>query len=296
MLTRESSCLGLQGPKQLLPLGPLHSLEGPRGSTAQNLRESHLGKPRRHTKVRDLSKNSAVARFWKHVTACLRIAALDACMCTASVQRRSRGAPMRAKRRQGLRLSRVAVIVLGCHSLVRHRRRSRSPKTKRKNLENNSRNPKLECGRLCDRTFFRPPRLLSAACGWRLRTVAVWRRLHAPTDKETAARRPERRMLSSRCATRTGERFWILCKVFYRENCLQFVGMLLCKCNSHAFSAAFLMPSQNGEPSEVSSALPEQRNEAGVFFHGSGTRSSSRRPSLADVSVANAVEKSSCAV
>ena len=39
--------------------------------------------------------------------------------------------------------------------------------------------------------LYRPPRLPSAACGWRLLTVAVWRRLHAPTDEGIAARRPE---------------------------------------------------------------------------------------------------------
>ena len=103
----------------------------------------------------------------------------------------------------------------------------------------NRRNSKLECRRSARQDLYRPPRLPSAACGWRLGTVAVWRRLQCAVGQRNGrqtsgnagcCRRDARRERES--ASRSFARSFtgrILYNLF---------GMDLSECNAHAFSAA----------------------------------------------------------
>ena len=84
------------------------------------------------------------------------------------------------------------------------------------------------------------------------------------------------RILSPGCATRTGERFWMPCKEFYRGSSLQFVAILLTECNAHAFSAA--SPTRFSERRTVRSQLRVARaEERGGTFSLAGSARTLRR-------------------
>ena len=145
---------------------------------------------------------------------------------------------------QDLRLPRVAVVFLRCHSGVGHVVASRSQQKQA------AKTRKLECGRACDRTFIGRLGCRGAAAsgGSELSPFggACMRRRaeNWPSDGQ------KRRILSSVCATRTGERSWLLCNVFYRQVSLQLVRILSSRCNSQAFPRLFCGESPNGEPFE----------------------------------------------
>ena len=161
----------------------------------------------------------------------------------------------------------------------------------------NRRNSKLECRRSARQDLYRPPRLPSAACGWRLGTVAVRRRLHAPPDKETAARHPETQDAAVGMRDANGrallEALQGVLQAGFSTICSAWTSLSVTRMRS---LRPLRRDSANGEPSEVSSALPGQRNEADVLVGRIGTDSTSRRPSVSSVSVANAVEGTFCAV
>ena len=79
---------------------------------------------------------------------------------------------------QNLRLSRIAVVVLGHHVSVRHLVASSSQQRRTR---------KLECEGVSDGTFIGRLGCCPADGERRIGTVTVWRRLHAPPDREAAA-------------------------------------------------------------------------------------------------------------
>ena len=286
-LTPQSSSLSFESPKQLLPLSLAHPHEGPGRSIAQDLRQRHLGKSKRHTRVRDVSKSRPAARYGAsrlQPDACVRMKSVLAAVEEPRCARRVETWPV------DLRSSGISVIILGGHMCVGHcLRRLRSQKTTEE-----TRNSSAEGLR---QDLYRPPRLPSAACGWRLGTVAVWRRL------QCAVGQGNRRQISGNagCCRRDARRER---ESASRSFARSFTGRIL-----YSLSVSFslnvtrmrsLRPlrrdSPNGEPSEVSSALPGQRNEADVLVGRIGTDSTSRRRSVSGVSVANAVEGTFCAV
>ena len=85
-----------------------------------------------------------------------------------------------------------------------------------KDLRKKQQNSETRVRKVLRQDLYRPPRLPSAACGWRLLTVVVWRRCMRRRTRGSPPDVRKRRILSPEGATRTGERFWMLCKELYR--------------------------------------------------------------------------------
>ena len=99
--------------------------------------------------------------------------------------------------------------------------------------------------------LYRPPRLPRRGGERRIGTVAVWRRLHAPPDRELAARRPETQDTVAGMRNANGRALLAALEcVLQASFFLQFVRILSSRCNSQAFPRLFCGESPNGEPFE----------------------------------------------
>ena len=114
--------LAPQSPKPLLSRGQVHPLEGPRRSTAEDLRQCHLGESKRHTRVRDVSKSRAAARSRQCATASVSTTAERMCRMKSvqAVVEELRSARRVEKRPEDLRSSRISIIVFGAEVCVGH--------------------------------------------------------------------------------------------------------------------------------------------------------------------------------
>ena len=153
-----------------------------------------------------------------------------------------------------------------------------------------------QCGRVCDRTFIGRLgcRARPAGGGWE-----PWPFGGAACAAGQAIGRQTFRKAGfcDRCARRERESAsGCLARSFTEEVLYSLSAFCSLSVTRMRSPRLFRRGSPNGEPSEVSSALPEQRNEAGILFRESSTHSMSRRLSLARVSVADAIERAFCAV